>query len=121
MAEQTSSGATGILQETFKVFVNLLKEFPKSSGGDFIYDDATIKKIKQAAEALAEMESLSKKKTLALKKEDRKIVEESVAVLAGLLGELPRKSSDEFLYDRVIHQKVENAREAIVRLGGILP
>lgn len=121
MVDQKSSGSSVIIKETFKVFVNLLKEFPKNSTGEFIYDDATIKKIKQAAIALADLDTLSGKKSAALKKGDRMIVEESVRVLSGLLAELPKKSSDEFLYDRLIHQKVEKAREVIVRLGSLFP
>lgn len=121
MAEQKSSGSTGIIKETFKVFVNLLKEFPKNFTGDFIYDDATIKKIKRAVEALREMDMLAKKGSTGLGKKAQEIVKESVGVLSRLLNELPRKSTDEFLYDRLIHQKVEEAREVIVKMGGLVP
>lgn len=121
MADQESSGATRVIKETFRAFVNLLKEFPKSSAGDFIYDDATIRKIKLARDALSAMDTLTGKQSPALGKEKKKVVNESVRVLSGLLSELPGRSTDEFSYDREIHLKVKEAREAIVRLGGLFP
>ncbi|MEN8154430.1 MAG: hypothetical protein ABFR75_10450 [Acidobacteriota bacterium] len=41
--------------------------------------------------------------------------------LSLLLEELPTDSSDEFLYDRTIHNLVEDAREVVIKLGRYFP
>jgi hypothetical protein len=121
MSEKISADATNIIKKTFKVFGNLLKEFPRSATEDFIYDENTIEKISNAEDTLKEMSGFIKKKSASLGKEEKNMVKDSFGILARLMDELPKDPSDEFLYDRVIHQLVEQARVVIVNLGQFFP
>lgn len=121
MSDNISLEATKIVNQSVKAFTNLLKEFPKNGADNFIYDESTLKKIASAAAALAEMARLVKQKTTSLGEPERDAVKESFATLSRLMAELPRKPADEFLYDRMIHQLVEDARETITKLSRLFP
>lgn len=112
MPDNISSEAKEIISRSVKAFTNLLKEFPKEEAGDFVYDESTLKKIGNAADILSEMAALSEASSEPLK--------ESFKKLSQLLDELPKDSSDEFLYDREIHRQVEEARDTIVKLNQII-
>ena len=115
MSDNISVGARDILERFLKSFVNLLKEFPKNATDEFVYDDSTLKKIGNAADALNNMDGLFEGEANPFGQEGGR-VKESVALLSRLLDELPKNAADEFLYDRDIHQQVEEARDTIVKL-----
>jgi hypothetical protein len=119
MAEDVSLNATEVVSQSIKTFSNLLKEFPKSAADDFIYDDSTLEKIASAEEALGGMAAFLKGKTSHLSKEDKAVLKGAHDILSKLMAELPRDAADEFLYDRLIHQQVEGARQAIVTLSDL--
>ena len=119
MSDKVSSDAKKVIKKTFKMFVNLLKEFPISASEDFVYDDSTLKKIGNAGQALNELAAFVKVHKSAFPAEERQTVKDCQTVLSGLMEEMPLSSEDEFLYDPLIHQKVEDARETIVKLGSM--
>ena len=121
MPEKISADATNIIKKTFKVFGNLLKEFPRSAADDFIYDENTIEKINKAEETLKEMRGFFKKKSASLGKEEKNMVKDSLSILTQLMDELPKDPADEFMYDRMIHELVEQARVTIVNMGQFFP
>lgn len=121
MSEKISADAINIIKKTFKVFGNLLKEFPRNAADDFIYDENTIEKIKNAQVTLTEMRGFIRKKSASLGKEEKSMVTDALKILGQLLDELPKDPADEFMYDRMIHQMVEQARVAIVNLGQFFP
>ena len=119
MPDKVSSDAKKIIEKTFKTFVNLLKEFPKSASEDFVYDDSTLKKIGNASQTLKELAAFVKAHKSDFPAEERQTVKDFQAILSGLMEEMPLNSEDEFLYDPLIHQKVGDARETIVKLGSL--
>lgn len=119
MSDKVSSDAKKVIKKTFKTFVNLLKEFPKSASEDFVYDDSTLKKIGNAGQALKELAVFVKAHKSDFPAEERQTVKDCQTVLSRLMEEMPLNSEDEFLYDPLIHQKVEDARETIVKLGSL--
>jgi len=121
MSEKISAEAIKMIKQTFKVFGNLLKEFPRSAADDFIYDENTIEKISHADGILKEMSGFIKKNSASLGKEEKTMIKDSLGILSRLMNELPKDPADEFMYDRVIHQMVEEARVAIVDLGQFFP
>ena len=56
-----------------------------------------------------------------LGKEENNMVTDALKILGQLLDELPKDPADEFMYDRMIHQLVEQARVTIVNLGQFFP
>lgn len=107
------------LNQVLATFSNLLKEFPKNAIDDFSYDDSTLKKISQAGDSLTETVGFFKKKSTAITKEDKARIKQSLKVLSLLMAELPKNPEDEFSYDRMIHQLVEDARETVAGLAQI--
>jgi hypothetical protein len=51
--------------------------------------------------------------------EERQTIKECQSILSALMDEMPLSPEDEFLYDTQIHQQVERAREAVVKLGSL--
>ncbi len=119
MSDNVSSEAKKIIKKTFKTFVNLLKEFPISASEDFVYDDSTLKKIGNAGQILKELVIFINAQPGVFPAEEWQTVKDCQAVLSGLMEEMPLNSEDEFLYDPLIHQKVEDARETVVKLGDL--
>lgn len=119
MPDKVSSDAKNIIEKTFKTFVNLLKEFPKSASEDFVYDDSTLKKIGNAGQILKELDTIVQAQPSAFPAEERQTLKDCQDILSGLMEEMPLNSEDEFLYDLLIHQKVESAREIVVKLGDL--
>ena len=62
-----------------------------------------------------------KTKSASLGKEEKTKVKDSLKILTRLMDELPKDPADEFMYDRVIHQLVEEARVTVVNLGQFFP
>ena len=112
MPDTISSEAKEIISKSVKAFTNLLKEFPKGAADEFFYDASTLKKIGNVGDVLNEMATLEETGSESLK--------ESFKILSQLMDELPKDSSDEFLYDREIHRKVEGARGTIAKLQNII-
>lgn len=119
MSDKVSSDTKKVIEKTFKTFVNLLKEFPISASEDFVYDDSTLKKIGNAGQALKELDTFVQVQPSVFPAEERQTVKDCQVVLSGLMDELPLGPEDEFLYDPLIHQKVEDARETVVKLGSM--
>lgn len=120
MSDNISLDAKKIINQSIKTFANLLKEFPKNAAEDFIYDESTLKKIGNVGDALTEMANLVKQKTTSLGETERNALKESHKILSLLMDELPGDPADEFLYDRMIHQQVVDARETIAKLSHII-
>ena len=112
MPDNMSLQAKEIISRSIQAFTNLLKEFPRDAADEFVYDESTLLKIGDVGDVLAEMAKLTKTGSAPLK--------ESFKVLSGLMDELPKEASDEFLYDREIHRQVEDARAAIEKLSTII-
>ena len=119
MADNLPAESRESLERFLKPFVNLLKEFPKNAADDFIYDDSTLKKIGHAVEALTHMTGNLSGGSNPFG-DAGELVKESLGIFSRLLEELPKDSSDEFLYDRAIHTQVDVAREAVVNLYQLL-
>jgi hypothetical protein len=112
MPDNISLEAKEIINESIKAFTNLLKEFPKTISGGFVYDESTLKKIENVGEALSGMASLGET--------ENAVIKESFKILSQLMAELPRDSTDEFLYDHETHRQVEKARDTIAKLSRII-
>lgn len=119
MEKRESGDGSTIIQQLFKAFVNLLKEFPRNARQDFIYDDSTLKKISKADQTLKEFVEFNRAQPKAFPDEERLTIKECQSILSALMGEMPLSPEDEFLYDSDIHQRVERAREAVVKLGDL--
>lgn len=121
MPGKISLEATKCINHVMATFSNLLKEFPKNATEDFSYDDSTLNKISQSGDALTETISFFKKKSTAITKENKARINKSLKVFSLLMAELPKNPEDEFSYDRMIHQLVEDARETVAELAEIIP
>jgi hypothetical protein len=119
MVDNKSSDAAKVIKNTFEAFVNLLKEFPRSAGEDFIYDDSTLKKITRGNEALNALISQLKKSKSGFSADEKRALKEPQSTLSRLMEEMPLSPEDEFLYDSEIHQLVMESREAVVKLGNL--
>ncbi|MCK4762134.1 MAG: hypothetical protein KAW12_08045 [Candidatus Aminicenantes bacterium] len=119
MSDNISQDEKKIIKQSINAFTKLLKEFPKNAAGDFIYDGSTLTKIGNAGDALTGMTALLSKEETSLEETEKNMLKESYSVLSRLMAEMPKKSTDDFSYDRAIHQLVEKAREAVKKLNHI--
>ncbi len=119
MSDKIALDAGKIINQSIETFANLLKEFPKNAADSFIYDGSTLKKIGSAAAALSEMTALLERGMPSFTAQDKNMVEESHDILARLMDELPRSPVDEFSYERTIHRRVADARQAIEKLKNL--
>jgi hypothetical protein len=120
MPDNISLDVLEILNQTNKTFSNLLKEFPKNAGDDFIYDESTLEKISHANIALDNITPLADKILNDLGEKNQILVKDPIKSFSRLMAELPRDPADEFLYDRMVHQLVEAARETVVKLNRLI-
>ena len=117
MSENISLDPKKIVNQSIKTFKNLLKEFPKNATDDFFYDDNTLQKIRDADKTLTEMVTFFNQQSSSLAEAERDTVKDALNKLSLLMEELPKDSADEFLYDRIFHNQVEDAREIILKLS----
>ena len=119
MVDKKTTDSSEIIRNTFGAFVNLLKEFPRSAIEDFIYDESTLKKISKGNDALKALNSAVRDSKSEFSTEQLQTIKDCQTILSLLMEEMPLSPEDEFLYDSEIHQQVEKAREAVVKLGDL--